>query len=114
MATASRAAAPIRPANSRSWIKRRAYCRKCAKIEKLNTHKLRAEQIKEIAESLNIPTEDCNKLGTCEILKAHHNVLAADPERLTSEFMIGLICGEDGVKKYKSKRVISSSPGNSD
>lgn len=43
---------------------------------------------------------DCEKFGTCDILTAHHDVLIEDKERLSTEFMIGLICGEKGRQRY--------------
>jgi hypothetical protein len=46
------------------------------------------------------------KVGSdvCSILKAHHEVLSDDPERLTTEFCIGLVCGEEGLQKYHAKK----------
>jgi hypothetical protein len=46
----------------------------------------------------------CDMKGTCSVIKAHHELLLDDPERLTSEFIINLTCGDDGVKKYRKKR----------
>lgn len=46
----------------------------------------------------------CDLDGTCNILKAHHEALLDDPDRLTTEFCINLVCGANGVEKYKKSR----------
>ena len=46
---------------------------------------------------------ECTKLGTCDILHAHHDLLQDDPERLTTEFMIGMVCGREGLEKYYNR-----------
>ena len=49
--------------------------------------------------------ETCEKGGTCDILSAHHELLSEDPERLSTDFLIGLICGDKKKDKYlKSKQ----------
>lgn len=42
----------------------------------------------------------CEELGTCDIIRAHHEALSEDPERLTSEFLIKMVCGEEKLKRY--------------
>jgi len=42
---------------------------------------------------------DC-KFGTCDVLSAHHELLKDDPNRLRTDFLIGLICGERKKKEY--------------
>ena len=37
----------------------------------------------------------CTKRGTCDILAVHKQYLDNDPERLSTEFLVGLICGKD-------------------
>ena len=49
-------------------------------------------------------TRDCGYGGVCDRLKLHHEILKDDPERLTSDFMIGLICGTEKQERYRSKR----------
>lgn len=46
------------------------------------------------------------KYGVCDIVKAHHNVLQDDPERLKSEFIINLVCGSDGKEFYIERRAL--------
>lgn len=48
------------------------------------------------------------KLGVCDQLKHHHAALIDDPERLTSDFIIGLISGPEGQETYRKKRVRES------
>jgi hypothetical protein len=38
---------------------------------------------------------DCSKHGTCDVLAAHHEIMSGDPEHLTTEFLVGLICKKD-------------------
>jgi hypothetical protein len=47
---------------------------------------------------------NCEKNGTCDILSAHHELLINDNERLSTEFMIGLVCGTAKKKIYVEKR----------
>ncbi len=88
----------------RQYITGAPYCRRCADKIKVEISRHHKHNRKQIAESLGIPHTNCDKAGTCEILKAHHNVLSNDPDRLTTEFLIGMICGEDGVRKYKQNQ----------
>lgn len=46
----------------------------------------------------------CKKAGTCDIIHFHHELLKDDPERLTTDFLVNLICGEEKLMKYKSKK----------
>jgi|GEM_PF-7002759 hypothetical protein len=48
-------------------------------------------------------TKDC-KIGICDRLKQHHANLADDPERLSTEFMVGIICGPEGQAEYRKKK----------
>ena len=48
----------------------------------------------------------CDLNGVCSTIKAHHDMLLDDPERLSTEFIIRLTCGNEGVEKYKNKSVI--------
>lgn len=40
------------------------------------------------------------RYGTCDIFTAHHELLKDDPNRLSTEFLIGLVCGEKKKKEY--------------
>ena len=44
------------------------------------------------------------KYGVCDIVKAHHNVLQSDPERLKSEFIINLVYGTEGKDFYLERK----------
>lgn len=37
----------------------------------------------------------CSKHGTCDVLAAHHEILSSDPEHLTTEFLVKLICNRE-------------------
>jgi len=43
--------------------------------------------------------DDC-KFGTCDIFSAHHELFKDDPNRLKTDFLIGLVCGEEKRKEY--------------
>lgn len=51
----------------------------------------------------------CSKSGTCDVLAAHHELLGNDPERLSTEFLVKIICqktyvsGSMTMKKDKNK-----------
>jgi len=86
-------------------------CYQCREDEKKRIEKAELSEIREKSERKLLEFQDrlsnCEKFGTCDILAAHHDVLADDPERLSSEFMIGLICGEQGRLRYiKNGRAI--------
>jgi hypothetical protein len=38
---------------------------------------------------------DCSNHGTCDVLAAHHEILEHDTERLTTEFLVKMICNKD-------------------
>ncbi len=44
------------------------------------------------------------KYGVCDIVKAHHNVLQNDPDRLKSEFIINMVCGTEGKEFYLERK----------
>ncbi len=45
----------------------------------------------------------CTKLGTCDILHFHHELLKDDPERMRTDFLVSMICGDEKAEKYKNK-----------
>ncbi len=45
----------------------------------------------------------CRKLGTCDILHFHHELLKDDPERMRTDFLVKMICGDEKAEKYKNK-----------
>lgn len=60
-----------------------------------------------LASKFKSELENCKKLGTCDIIHAHHEALIEDKERLTSEFMIKMICGDAKVERYKDLAGVS-------
>ncbi len=71
--------------------------------------KLLAAQQEEIKAVFKVKTDafseykNC-KYGVCDIVKAHHQILQDDPNRLKSEFIIGLVCGYEGREFYLQRR----------
>lgn len=95
---------------NRMHIDGKPYCRTCGKFL------LRDKELRDVMRSKELDKSrlrkiinNCEILGTCGILDVHHQILKGDPERLTTEFMIKLICGDDKLKEYK-KREISNIP----
>ena len=43
--------------------------------------------------------------GICDSLAQHHAMLEDDPERLSTEFILGLIKGEDVADQYRENKV---------
>ena len=89
-------------------------CKKCYKIRRESLMKQkekelayhREEKIKELMDSIErfdgLMT-DC-EYNTCDILAAHHELLINDDNRLRTDFMLELICGEEKKKKYLESR----------
>lgn len=80
-------------------------CVTCERRSNNDFHKLKRERAEELEQKFK--SISCDLDGTCNILKAHHAVLLDDPERLTTEFCINLVCGSNGVEKYKKSRGLS-------
>jgi hypothetical protein len=60
-------------------------------------------QYQKDALNYNFRLLECDR-GVCDVLAMHHDKMAEDPERLTSDFLIGLICGMDKQEKYSMKK----------
>lgn len=81
------------------------YCFRCGNFKKKESEAIEAMKSKEIEHSLRIVIKDCTILGTCGILEIHHHIMKSDPERLSTEFMVNLICGAEKTYEYlKSKK----------
>ena len=85
-------------------------CKKCDKIRRENLRKEkekklawhRGEKVKELMDSVEKFDDlmaDC-EFNTCDILAAHHELLKDDDNRLRTDFILELICGEEKKKKY--------------
>ena len=85
-------------------------CKDCLKIrrEKLKEDKekkharYRREKVQELMNSVQKFDDlmlNC-EYNTCDILAAHRELLKDDDNRLRTDFMLGLICGEEKKKKY--------------
>ncbi len=94
----------------RTHIDGKSYCKSCA--VKIRDKKIADEIYKEFQAQEAIDKldpfgdmrETCTKLGTCDILHFHHELLKNDPERMRTDFLVDMICGEEKAKKYKNKR----------
>jgi hypothetical protein len=90
--------------------KTKQICRKCNKRElnifdakRITANKQAAiERANKFKDAL----QDCEKFGTCDVLRAHHEAFVDDPDRLTSEFLIGLICGKEKVGQYNNMSTV--------
>ncbi len=81
------------------------YCHACSRLVTSVDNKKciaeRRDQNWEHIEKFREKLTECTKLGTCDILSAHHDSLLDDPERLTTDFLIGMVCGDERRKKYR-------------
>ena len=89
-------------------------CKDCLKIrrEKLKEKKekkrvwCQSEKVKEFMDSIEKFDDlmlNC-EYNTCDILAAHRELLKDDDNRLRTDFMLELICGEEKKKKYLESR----------
>jgi hypothetical protein len=46
----------------------------------------------ELTEKFSELLATCEKMGVCDMLSAHHELLIDDPNRLKTDFLLGLIC----------------------
>lgn len=58
------------------------------------------------ADQFSETLKTCKKRGVCDILSAHHTFLGNDPDRLTTEFMVKMICRKDYVPGSKTREVV--------
>lgn len=65
-----------------------------------NDRRALQEKSVELIERFRDQLENCQKYGTCDILAAHHDALIDDPERLTTDFLIGMVCGDKKRERY--------------
>ena len=84
-------------------FKGKTYCYKCYTFTKKENMLKESMKIKKIDNSTQVVIDNCKLLGTCGILETHHDVFKDDPERLTTDFMVKMICGDDKVEKYREK-----------
>ena len=98
----------------RMFLDELPYCKACynKKIDYKNAQKIlqisNAQKLIDIIDPINEMRKTCTKMGTCDILHIHHELLKDDPERLTTEFMIQNICGKDKLERYKSKKALKN------
>lgn len=89
-------------------------CKSCYKIRRENLKKkkekeytwYRREKVGELIDSVEKFDDlmlNC-EYETCDILAAHRELLKNDDNRLRTDFMLGLICGEEKKKKYLESR----------
>jgi hypothetical protein len=85
-------------------------CKSCYKLRRENLKKKkekeytwhRREKVEELMDSVEKFDDlmfSC-EYNTCDILAAHRELLKDDDNRLSTDFMLGLICGEEKKKKY--------------
>lgn len=95
-----------------AWVPRTKYCRSCRakEAQEIRDRALVCSRIEARDRSVLLVDrfvdrlEDCEKYGTCDILAAHHDALIDDPERLSTEFMLKMVCNTDGLERYRGAR----------
>lgn len=74
-------------------------CRQCVDSDEgLKRFEERAEIKHKFSSSVDEKVELlklCARRGTCDVLAAHHELLESDPERLTTEFLVKMICNRE-------------------
>jgi hypothetical protein len=84
-------------------------CIHCYKL--LENKKLIEERLKQRDETKKglIPfrelLKDCDASGTCDIYALHHELLKNDPQRLTTDFLVKLTCGDKYIKYQQKKEM---------
>lgn len=93
-----------RKTKERTSIDGGVYCFICARFLRKEKEARLSLQGERLGKSLGRIIRNCRILGTCGILEVHHDILKNDPDRLSTEFMVKMICGEDKLQEYiKSK-----------
>ncbi len=99
-------------------------CKGCQKIRRENLKKIkekehawyRREKVEELMDSVEKFDDlmiNC-EYETCDILAARRELLKDDDNRLRTDFMLGLICGEEKKKKYLESRKQNGDANQSD
>jgi len=79
------------------------YCNKCREII-LREDRVFVRDAQEVKlAKYDSYLANCDRLGTCDILKMHHEMLKEDDNRLSTEFILNLICPIRKDKKENDK-----------
>ena len=92
-------------------FKNKSYCYKCYTFKKHDNALKESMKMKEIDESTEKVLANCKVMGTCGVLETHHEVFKDDPDRLTTDFMVKMICGDEKHKRYKEKSDLNNAMG---
>jgi len=68
------------------------YCSDCYEERVKKERFLMSAKSYELTEKFSDLLATCEKMGTCDVLSVHHELLKDDPERLTTEFLLDMIC----------------------
>lgn len=93
----------------KNWYKKRElrgdHCTGCSKQIIDEKRKEQREKTKELLKTYDEKLKSCRNGGICDTLQMHHNILKDDPERLQTDFIIGLVCGKRMQNKYRKKQM---------
>jgi hypothetical protein len=87
---------------------RNYYCSDCYEKRLKKERLLMSRESYELAEKFSDLLSTCEKMGVCDVLSVHHELLKDDPERLTTDFLLGLVCRKD--VKYVGKKTFNIEP----
>jgi len=80
------------------------FCKRCTtwatEAALIEDRKKNAQKNIDLIAKFDDRLQNCAAGGVCDILAAHHDILKDDPERLSTDFLISLTCGEVGLAKY--------------
>lgn len=85
-------------------------CSRCrVQLGKIRDYREREKLLARSVERIELFSDTlktCRKRGVCDILSAHHTFLANDPDRLTTEFMVKMVCRKDYTPGSKTREVV--------
>jgi len=85
-------------------LRKEANRREREREEQRQADEARQKALQELQQRLDRERlEECTLEGTCSVFKAHHEILANDPERLKTDFLIEMTCGVGGLKRYRNQ-----------
>lgn len=85
-------------------------CNNCrAKLGEIRDYREREKLLARSVERIELFSDTlktCRKRGVCDILSAHHTFLANDPDRLTTEFLVKMVCKKEYEPGSKMREVV--------
>jgi hypothetical protein len=81
------------------------FCVSCIKQILEEKRKEKREKQMKLLKTYDEKLKSCKNGGICDTLQMHHDILKDDPERLQTDFIIGMVCGKEMQEKYRNKQM---------